>query len=293
MTPWGGRGALLPEPTSPWRSGRHPVCGWCILFPQASARLPVPTDRHSAVAWSLLRTRSSPSPGRPLNPRWGSALPLRRPAPPTGCPQPAPCRALSLHSLLIRPRYRSPCTHPHSILCALPKSPPFSPLPRKEPSAAAPAGAGGVAPGSGNNSGGPSLLVPLPVNPPSSPTPSFSEAKAAGALLNGPPQFSTAPEIKVGPRSPQPCQLHARPWLSPPSRPLLPPPPCWTVAPSLRLPPTLALVCSGHSPRLSSSPLSASQFLIRHVTLPTSHGTWPLRNHLSQNTRWHLLEKWE
>ncbi|XP_004694135.1 PREDICTED: CCR4-NOT transcription complex subunit 3 [Condylura cristata] len=67
----------------------------------------------------------------------------------------------------------------------------------KEPSAAAPTGAGGVAPGSGNNSGGPSLLVPLPVNPPSSPTPSFSEAKTAGALLNGPPQFSTAPDIKA------------------------------------------------------------------------------------------------
>ncbi|ELR45619.1 CCR4-NOT transcription complex subunit 3, partial [Bos mutus] len=57
----------------------------------------------------------------------------------------------------------------------------------KEPSATAPVGAGGVAPGSGNNAGGPSLLVPLPVNPPSSPTPSFSEAKAAGSLLTGPP----------------------------------------------------------------------------------------------------------
>lgn len=57
-----------------------------------------------------------------------------------------------------------------------------------------------MAPGSGNNTGGPSLLVPLPVNPPSSPTPSFSEAKTAGTLLNGPPQFSTAPEIKVGPK---------------------------------------------------------------------------------------------
>ncbi|XP_045703231.1 CCR4-NOT transcription complex subunit 3 isoform X2 [Phyllostomus hastatus] len=67
----------------------------------------------------------------------------------------------------------------------------------KEPSAAAPAGTGGVTPGSGNNAGGPSLLVPLPVNPPSSPTPSFSDAKAAGTLLNGPPQFSTAPEIKA------------------------------------------------------------------------------------------------
>ncbi|XP_007955141.1 CCR4-NOT transcription complex subunit 3 [Orycteropus afer afer] len=76
---------------------------------------------------------------------------------------------------------------------------PHNPPPNasKEPSGAAPAGAGGVAPGSGNSSGGPSLLVPLPVNPPSSPTPSFSEAKATGALLNGPPQFSTAPEIKA------------------------------------------------------------------------------------------------
>ncbi|XP_054317488.2 CCR4-NOT transcription complex subunit 3 isoform X2 [Pongo pygmaeus] len=80
-----------------------------------------------------------------------------------------------------------------------PPSGPHNPPPNtsKEPSAAAPTGAGGVAPGSGNNSGGPSLLVPLPVNPPSSPTPSFSDAKAAGALLNGPPQFSTAPEIKA------------------------------------------------------------------------------------------------
>ncbi|XP_075392519.1 CCR4-NOT transcription complex subunit 3 isoform X1 [Tenrec ecaudatus] len=67
----------------------------------------------------------------------------------------------------------------------------------KEPSSAAPAGAGGVAPGSASTTGGPSLLVPLPVNPPSSPTPSFSEAKATGTLLNGPPQFSSAPEIKA------------------------------------------------------------------------------------------------
>ncbi|XP_070306368.1 CCR4-NOT transcription complex subunit 3 isoform X1 [Odocoileus virginianus] len=76
-----------------------------------------------------------------------------------------------------------------------PHNPP--PSTTKEPSATAPAGAGGVAPGSGNNAGAPSLLVPLPVNPPSSPTPSFSEAKAAGSLLNGPPQFSAAPEIKA------------------------------------------------------------------------------------------------
>ncbi|XP_055451538.1 CCR4-NOT transcription complex subunit 3 isoform X5 [Psammomys obesus] len=76
---------------------------------------------------------------------------------------------------------------------------PHNPAPStsKESSTAAPSGPGSVASGSGNNSGGPSLLVPLPVNPPSSPTPSFSEAKAAGTLLNGPPQFSTTPEIKA------------------------------------------------------------------------------------------------
>ncbi|XP_032750451.1 CCR4-NOT transcription complex subunit 3 isoform X3 [Rattus rattus] len=80
-----------------------------------------------------------------------------------------------------------------------PTSGPHNPAPStlKESSTAAPSGAGSVASGSGNNSGGPSLLVPLPVNPPSSPTPSFSEAKAAGTLLNGPPQFSTTPEIKA------------------------------------------------------------------------------------------------
>ncbi|XP_040589864.1 CCR4-NOT transcription complex subunit 3 isoform X5 [Mesocricetus auratus] len=80
-----------------------------------------------------------------------------------------------------------------------PASGPHNPAPitSKESSTAAPTGTGNVAAGSGNNSGGPSLLVPLPVNPPSSPTPSFSEAKAAGTLLNGPPQFSTTPEIKA------------------------------------------------------------------------------------------------
>lgn len=81
---------------------------------------------------------------------------------------------------------------------ALGPSAPHNPPPSssKEPSAPAPAGAGGIAPVSGNNTAGPSLLVPLPVNPPSSPTSNFSEAKTAGALLNGPPQFS-APEIKA------------------------------------------------------------------------------------------------
>lgn len=46
-------------------------------------------------------------------------------------------------------------------------------------------------------SSGPSLLLPLSVNPPSSPTSSFSEAKPSQPLLNGPPQFSSTPEIKA------------------------------------------------------------------------------------------------
>uniref|UniRef100_A0A8C8SEL7 CCR4-NOT transcription complex subunit 3 n=1 Tax=Pelusios castaneus TaxID=367368 RepID=A0A8C8SEL7_9SAUR len=41
------------------------------------------------------------------------------------------------------------------------------------------------------------LLVPMTVNTPSSPTPSFSEAKPGQPLLNGPPQFSSTPEIKA------------------------------------------------------------------------------------------------
>ena len=119
--------------------------------------------------------------------------------PPTPTPRPAPPGALSLP---VGPTWDPPLSLRLS-----------APLCRKEPSATAPAGAGGVAPGSGNNAGGPSLLVPLPVNPPSSPTPSFSEAKAAGSLLNGPPQFSAAPEIKVGP--------HLRPAPHAPLGPLL------------------------------------------------------------------------
>ncbi|XP_025052877.1 CCR4-NOT transcription complex subunit 3 isoform X1 [Alligator sinensis] len=42
-----------------------------------------------------------------------------------------------------------------------------------------------------------SLLVPMTANPPSSPTPSFSEAKPGQPLLNGPPPFSSTPEIKA------------------------------------------------------------------------------------------------
>ncbi|XP_072012918.1 CCR4-NOT transcription complex subunit 3 isoform X5 [Engystomops pustulosus] len=50
---------------------------------------------------------------------------------------------------------------------------------------------------SSSTSTGPSLLLPLNVNPPSSPTPSFSDPKPSQPLLNGPPQFSTTPEIKA------------------------------------------------------------------------------------------------
>ncbi|XP_072281929.1 CCR4-NOT transcription complex subunit 3 isoform X2 [Pyxicephalus adspersus] len=44
---------------------------------------------------------------------------------------------------------------------------------------------------------GSSLLLPLCVNSPSSPTPSFSDPKPSQPLLNGPPQFSSTPEIKT------------------------------------------------------------------------------------------------
>ncbi|XP_029440138.1 LOW QUALITY PROTEIN: CCR4-NOT transcription complex subunit 3 [Rhinatrema bivittatum] len=46
-------------------------------------------------------------------------------------------------------------------------------------------------------SSGPSLLLPLTVNPPSSPTPSFSDSKPSQSLLNGPPQYTSTPEIKA------------------------------------------------------------------------------------------------
>uniref|UniRef100_A0A8C5RJ80 CCR4-NOT transcription complex subunit 3 n=1 Tax=Laticauda laticaudata TaxID=8630 RepID=A0A8C5RJ80_LATLA len=52
-------------------------------------------------------------------------------------------------------------------------------------------------PSSVGNSTGSSLLVPLTANPPASPTPSFSDSKSAQTLLNGPPQFSSTPEIKA------------------------------------------------------------------------------------------------
>nr|XP_033816538.1 CCR4-NOT transcription complex subunit 3 isoform X2 [Geotrypetes seraphini] len=46
-------------------------------------------------------------------------------------------------------------------------------------------------------SSGTSLLLPLTVNPPSSPTPSFSDLKPSQPLLNGPPQYTSTPEIKT------------------------------------------------------------------------------------------------
>ncbi|XP_043935429.1 CCR4-NOT transcription complex subunit 3 isoform X2 [Protopterus annectens] len=46
----------------------------------------------------------------------------------------------------------------------------------------------------------PSLLLPLTVNPPGSPTPPFSESKPqVQPLLNGPHQFSSAPDMKTSP----------------------------------------------------------------------------------------------
>ncbi|KAG8434124.1 hypothetical protein GDO86_012483 [Hymenochirus boettgeri] len=48
-----------------------------------------------------------------------------------------------------------------------------------------------------STSTGPSLLIPLNVNPPSSPTQSFSDSKNSQPLLNGPPQFTSASEIKA------------------------------------------------------------------------------------------------
>ncbi|KAM4702671.1 CCR4-NOT transcription complex subunit 3 isoform 2-T7 [Rhinophrynus dorsalis] len=50
---------------------------------------------------------------------------------------------------------------------------------------------------SSSTSTGPSLLIPLNVNPPSSPTPSFIDPKPSQPLLNGPPQFTSTPEIKA------------------------------------------------------------------------------------------------
>lgn len=49
---------------------------------------------------------------------------------------------------------------------------------------------------SSSTSTGPSLLLPLSVNVPSSPTPSFGDTKPS-QLQNGPPQFSSTPDIKA------------------------------------------------------------------------------------------------
>lgn len=175
-----------------------------------------------------------------------------------------------------------------------------------------------MAPGSGNNAGGPSLLVPLPVNPPSSPTPSFSDAKAGGALLNGPPQFSTAPEIKVGvePVS-RPCHFLPSCSLSPPSghycHPHIYPSHCVTGClsqsfltaytlfsgslhpPNLSAVPGLPLASGGaRSPALSSSPQSLAHFSCRYIVFSShklsSSLPYSLEETPSQeDTCWHVL----
>ncbi|KAH1180913.1 CCR4-NOT transcription complex subunit 3 isoform X4 [Mauremys mutica] len=70
---------------------------------------------------------------------------------------------------------------------------PTQPVAHNPPSSAAKEPSGAPAPPSASSG----LLVPMTVNTPSSPTPSFSEAKPSQPLLNGPPQFSSTPEIKA------------------------------------------------------------------------------------------------
>ncbi|TFJ97303.1 serine/threonine-protein phosphatase 2A activator [Platysternon megacephalum] len=72
---------------------------------------------------------------------------------------------------------------------------PSQPVAHNPPSSAAKEPSGAPAPPSASSG----LLVPMTVNTPSSPTPSFSEAKPSQPLLNGPPQFSSTPEIKMPP----------------------------------------------------------------------------------------------
>ncbi|XP_050783411.1 CCR4-NOT transcription complex subunit 3 isoform X6 [Gopherus flavomarginatus] len=70
---------------------------------------------------------------------------------------------------------------------------PSQPVAHNPPSSVAKEPSGAPAPPSASSG----LLVPMTVNTPSSPTPSFSEAKPSQPLLNGPPQFSSTPEIKA------------------------------------------------------------------------------------------------
>ncbi|XP_019357254.1 PREDICTED: CCR4-NOT transcription complex subunit 3 [Gavialis gangeticus] len=80
---------------------------------------------------------------------------------------------------------------------------PSQPTPHNPPSSTAKEPGGAPPPHSTSSSSSnaatttSSLLVPMTVNPPSSPTPSFSEAKPGQPLLNGPPPFSSTPEIKA------------------------------------------------------------------------------------------------
>ncbi|XP_071657268.1 CCR4-NOT transcription complex subunit 3 [Patagioenas fasciata] len=77
--------------------------------------------------------------------------------------------------------------------------------PSGPPAPPPPSAGGGAAGGAGPVGGGANLLAPPPLpNPPTSPPPPFNEAKggaggggAAPPLLNGPPQFSAAPDIKA------------------------------------------------------------------------------------------------
>ncbi|KAB0393552.1 hypothetical protein E2I00_003284, partial [Balaenoptera physalus] len=71
---------------------------------------------------------------------------------------------------------------PEPLSCLRPSAGPVL----KEPNATAPTGAGGVAPGSGNNSGGPSLLVPLPAPEPLSSLKSMAERAAISSGIEDP-----------------------------------------------------------------------------------------------------------
>ncbi|XP_067402554.1 CCR4-NOT transcription complex subunit 3 [Emydura macquarii macquarii] len=80
-----------------------------------------------------------------------------------------------------------------SILCSSGPVLPSQPVAHILASTATKEPSGAPAPPSASSG----LLVPMTVNTPSSPTPSFSEAKPGQPLLNGPPQFSSTPEIKA------------------------------------------------------------------------------------------------
>ncbi|XP_075771409.1 CCR4-NOT transcription complex subunit 3 isoform X3 [Pelodiscus sinensis] len=80
-----------------------------------------------------------------------------------------------------------------SVLSSSGPALPSQPVAHNPPSSTAKEPSGVPAPPSASSG----LLVPMTVNAPSSPTPPFSEAKPGQPLLNGPPQFSSTPEIKA------------------------------------------------------------------------------------------------